>query len=242
MAGWRLFGVGLWIASLMACGLTVEDEDGERVCLDDFLAGLGEDRSGLERAAERRGIEASAVLDELMSTATEIVDSVIDCAAMESLEDLSAKTGGQPYQANNPKQVVDRIIEHNDTLVSPTVDLVILLDVTGSMADDLDEVRDRLDEIIRSLDDKTVRLGFATYRDANVDAPWYDRNDGGLVSPDDREIDRMLSRAEATGGGDLPESLYDAAHKTITELTWSSETRAVVLKTADQCLAPPRSR
>ena len=125
----------------MACGLTVEDEDGERVCLDDFFAGLGEDRSGLERAAERRGIEASAVLDELMSTATEIVDSVIDCAAMESLEDLSAKTGGQPYQANNPKQVVDRIIEHNDTLVSPTVDLVILLDVTGSMADDLDEVR-----------------------------------------------------------------------------------------------------
>ena len=63
----------------------------------------------------------------------------------------------------------------------------------------------KLVKIIDALGDKDVQLSVSTYRDNNVDNPWYETS-GGLVGGTNQPKN-FLESARATGGGDIAESL-----------------------------------
>ena len=103
---------------------------------------------------------------------------------------------------------------------TPRVDVVFLLDATGSMGDEIQAVKDRIREMISdiALGDPVpdVRFGIVAYRD---------RGDEYVtrVYPLTRDIDRIvdnLDEIEANGGGDYPESLNEGLHVAINEMEW----------------------
>ena len=109
---------------------------------------------------------------------------------------------------------------------APRMDVVFLLDSTGSMGDEIDVVKKKIEEMISeiALGDPApdVRFGIVTYRD---------RNDAYVVQKFDltRDIDRIiadLNGIQANGGGDYEESVNEGLHVSIQEMSWDLD-RAV---------------
>lgn len=217
-----------WIVALSAGCIMVKGKDGEAQCLDDFLAELGEDRGSIEAEAERLGVDASQLIENLVSTATEVADSLIDCAALDSLTELADETGGKFYQSDSPEQTLDHTKDWLGQVQGDPVDLVFLIDTTCSMSNDLDVVRNGLNEIIAASPEKSVFLSAAWFRDRNVDDPWYDGL-GAFASKE--QVRSFLNATEPSGGGDLPESLYDGTWQTLEALPWNSPARTLVVIT-----------
>lgn len=229
---------GVLVAGLLGlagCDLTVKDETGKEQCLDEFLRGVGSDRTQVETEAERRGIAATAVAEEVYRRASGVVDVLVDCSASEALSAVATGTGGAFHRVDDPEAGMDKVSEDTAAVSGESVDLVFLVDTTGSMSSSIDTVRRRLASVLATLDGKSVRVSMAFYRDNNVDEPWYVRNASGLVAASEPEVPTFLQTAEADGGGDFAESLYDGLYQTVTELDWQSEARLLVAITD----APP---
>jgi Mg-chelatase subunit ChlD len=208
-----------------------DDTGGGGQCLDDFLADLAMDRGGLEAEAAARGIDASDLIEELVSTGLDVADFLFDCSAREGVAGLGEGSGGTFYEADSSDDMVDTLIAVTEQDAEKSQDIVFLIDATGSMANDIDAVRTRLEEVVAALDVDEDRASFAWFRDRRVDSPWYDRNNSGLMKPNAGELESFLSGVSASGGGDLPESLYDATYKAVNETDWTAEKRLVIAVT-----------
>lgn len=117
------------------------------------------------------------------------------------------------------------------------LDVVFLVDATGSMADEIAKLRDS----IRSIADRVQALpqrpqmcwGLVAYRD---------RSDAFLTRTHDLTDDLgafhgHLTRLQAGGGGDYPEALNEALHQTVHRISWRGDgTARLVVLVAD---APP---
>jgi len=90
---------------------------------------------------------------------------------------------------------------------APACDLLILMDVTGSMYAWLEEAKTKATGIVRDIEDATrshVRLGFVGYRD-------YVDGDGRIVvsriSSKRKGFLAVVGGINAEGGGDIPEDV-----------------------------------
>jgi hypothetical protein len=117
------------------------------------------------------------------------------------------------------------------------LDILFLLDSTGSMNDEISalqssmlSIADQIDHLRPSPD---LRFGLVTYRD---------RGDEYVVAKVDftdhvSAFSDQLSQVRASGGGDYPESLNEALHASIYEMDWREEdTIRLIFLVAD---APP---
>ncbi len=118
------------------------------------------------------------------------------------------------------------------------IDLVFLVDETGSMGEYIEEVKARLLEIIESIRVaplcKSLRLGLVSYRDH----PPQDHSFASRVVPltdDIAAIKKGVGRMQASGGGDGPESMTDGLYD-IVRLDWRPRAARVVIMVGD---APP---
>jgi Mg-chelatase subunit ChlD len=112
------------------------------------------------------------------------------------------------------------------------LDLVFLIDATGSMADEIDKLKATLRTItaeVASLPSRPdICLGLVAYRD---------RGDAFLLRSHDftNDVGAFLQQAlyplQAGGGGDYPEAMNEALHETVHELSWRGDgaTRLVIL-------------
>ena len=100
------------------------------------------------------------------------------------------------------------------------LDLLFVMDATGSMDDEIAKLKasmadiaDQIDGLQNALD---VRYGLVHYRD---------RGDAYVVRTHDfvsdvEDFQRTLARLEAGGGGDYPESVNEALHRSLNDLSW----------------------
>lgn len=112
------------------------------------------------------------------------------------------------------------------------LDLVFLIDATGSMADEIDKLKATLRTITAEVANLPSRpdicLGLVAYRD---------RGDEFLVRSHDlsNDVGAFLQQAlyplRANGGGDYAEALNEGLHEAVHELSWrgSGTTRMIVL-------------
>lgn len=117
------------------------------------------------------------------------------------------------------------------------LDVVFLLDATGSMRDEIEQLQDNILAISFEIDnlpaDTDVRYGLVTYRDRGDE---YVTRQYDFVS-DVQAFQEKLNEVEAKGGGDNPESLNEALHVAVQEMGWRDEgTIKLVFLVAD---APP---
>ena len=103
------------------------------------------------------------------------------------------------------------------------LDILFLLDATGSMADEIEQIKDTLLSIASRISDlpsqPDLRFGMVAYRD---------RGDAFVTRFYDFEADavRFLNTIRgvvADGGGDTPESLNEAMHVAVHEPQWRFE-------------------
>ncbi len=117
------------------------------------------------------------------------------------------------------------------------LDLLFLIDATGSMGDEIDKLKatmaDIADQIATLPEQPDVRYGLVAYRD---------RGDAFVVRVYDftanlDAFQRTLAALRADGGGDEPEALNEALHRSLNELSWRDEdTVRLAILVAD---APP---
>ncbi|MCB0082113.1 MAG: VWA domain-containing protein [Caldilineaceae bacterium] len=124
-----------------------------------------------------------------------------------------------------------------DRLSYAQLDLLFLIDATGSMGDEINKLKatmaDIADQIAVLPEQPGVRYGLVAYRD---------RGDAFVVrsydfTPRLDDFQRTLAALRADGGGDEPEALNEALHRTIHDLSWRDhDTVRLVILVAD---APP---
>ena len=121
------------------------------------------------------------------------------------------------------------------------LDLLFVMDATGSMGDEIAKLKasmaDIADQIDRMQGAPDVRYGLVEYRD---------RGDTYVVRSHDftydlEEFQQTLARLEASGGGDYPESVNEALHRSLYDLRWresssDANTLRLLILVAD---APP---
>lgn len=103
------------------------------------------------------------------------------------------------------------------------LDVVFVLDTTASMGDEIERIKQTIDEIRLQISQAEprpdVRFGMVLYRDQGDEDPIQ-------VVPLTADAPRFwaaLSRVEAGGGGDTPEDVQSALEALVTRLAWRSE-------------------
>lgn len=118
----------------------------------------------------------------------------------------------------------------------PRLDLVFLVDATGSMADEIAKLKSSMhamsQQIARLPGAPDICYGLVAYRD---------RGDAFITRTHDFTDDlgafqQMLGRVQAAGGGDTPEALNEALHEVVHTLSWRTDAARLVVLVAD---APP---
>jgi Mg-chelatase subunit ChlD len=111
------------------------------------------------------------------------------------------------------------------------LDLVFLIDATGSMADEIDKLKASLrsiaDEVAGLPSQPDLCFALVAYRD-HGDAFVLRSHD---FTHDLAAFQGVLNRLQAGGGGDYPEAMNEALHETVHQLSWRGDgaTRMVLL-------------
>jgi len=120
---------------------------------------------------------------------------------------------------------------------APRLDMVFAIDATGSMGDEIDQVKHHLwstvTRIVSGQPRPDLRVGLVIYRDRG-DA------EHTRVVPLTRDIDqihRELMGIVASGGGDEPEDVDMALHLALTAIQWDAQAANLVFLIGD---APPQ--
>jgi hypothetical protein len=142
-----------------------------------------------------------------------------DCSAGRSASEFAARE-----QGDWEVRVTGRRPER-----TPVLDLLLCLDTTGSMSDEIRAVRVTLKEIVRRIHalpgEVALRLGLVEYRD---------RGDEYVARVHDftEDVDgfqSLLDAVRATGGGDYAESVNEALRRSVGEVSWTAGEEAVRL-------------
>ena len=158
-----------------------------------------------------------------------------DSATVQVFKTIADDTGGELYFAPNATKVIETIVEILKNQGSDNSDICFLVDKTGSMSDDNQMINQSMDTIINTLEKySNVNVALAFYGDKNVDGRnWFESYD---FTTDYEKIRSAWKKYKPSGGGDGPESVTDGAYKVIDELSWSSNTKRIILILGD---APP---
>jgi Mg-chelatase subunit ChlD len=169
-------------------------------------------------------------------------------AGQSTLYEVTATRSGQTAQGLLRRGQKDALELQLTGAVAPQrarLDLVFLIDATGSMADEIQKLKSSL----RSIADDAARLpsrpdlcfGLVAYRDTTD--PFVLRSHD--FTDDLGAFQKVLNQLQADGGGDYPEAMSEALHETVHRLSWRGEgaTRMVVLLAdAPPQLGPERPR
>ncbi len=157
-----------------------------------------------------------------------------DSGAVTNFCELATKTKGELKILVNSKLLTNEIVRIIKDKVTNDADFLLLIDKTSSMADDIDVVKKGLEKIISEISQfKNVRLGIAMYGDKNEDGDdWFSFKDFGTNYS---EAKAFVENIEVTGGGDWPESVYDAFFKIEDYNFWRSGTKRMTLLIGDAC-------
>ncbi len=158
-----------------------------------------------------------------------------DSATVVKFFELASQTNGEIKVVSNAKYVTSAIKEIIGNAVSDKADILFLIDKTSSMADDIENVKLGLNQIIDEIRKyKNIRVGITLYGDKNADGDaWYAYRN---FEYDYNALKKFITGIEVSDGGDYPESVYDGFFRFTKENFWRSENKRIIVLIGD---APP---
>lgn len=149
---------------------------------------------------------------------------------------LSSATSGMTVEsqgANDVPALITRVFD--GALPQGPVDIVFVVDGTGSMHDDIDAVKSDMRRILDHLRQRNpdYRVGVVAYRD--VDDAFLTRTFLFLAA-DDARIHRAISAIKVHGGGDWREHVYAGINTALTSQPWRPHASQHIILMGD---APP---
>jgi HEAT repeat protein len=126
---------------------------------------------------------------------------------------------------------------HVEDLRRRGIDLVLVMDATGSMAPVIQATKRRLETVVRGLRQLVpdLRTRIVAYRDEGDTFVTL----GSALSHDARLLEDFLAGIPAAGGGDYPEAVLAGLRNAFGETPWRDESQRIVLLFGD---APPHER
>ncbi len=146
---------------------------------------------------------------------------------LESFESIAKSGKGTISYSLGEADIVPVFARILDQVEGNELDLVICLDTTDSMADDIEAVKTSLPAMVR---EKTARfsafrLGLVLYKDYFEDYV-VKRFE---FTKDVASFTNAVNRVRVAGGRDIPEAVYEALHEALTGYAWSAKNRMIVL-------------
>lgn len=145
----------------------------------------------------------------------------------DAFERISRKSGGLLIHSSGPDDIVETIGKLISDEAGQNLDIVLCLDTTASMRNDIAALRTKLIDSARGFVNqfKSFRVGMVLFRDYN-DAyltkiiPW---------TSDLNKFQQTLNGVQAAGGRDIPEAVHEGLYEAITKFQWRDAKRIVIL-------------
>lgn len=145
---------------------------------------------------------------------------------ISSFTEIAKKNNTVPFYVEDSNDIIDKIVNVLRSLPKEqSVDVVIALDTTRSMWDDLKVIKDRLiPNVEKIMQGRIYRVGVVFYRDFDEEyvvkrINFSDRLDS---------IQRNIDEAQTEGGGDWAEAVYEALEEAV-NYTWVAENRIIFI-------------
>ncbi|WP_186279836.1 T9SS type A sorting domain-containing protein [Fluviicola chungangensis] len=176
------------------------------------------------------------VFDSIMQLKVEIPqlidNTVLSSECLEQFNALARETEGGLKVVANSKFVAKEIAEIIENHAIDNTDIMLIIDKTSSMEDDLANIKKSLNQILKSIKKfKNIRLAVSTYGDKHEDGKlWYDFQN--FESDFDGTMN-FIENIRMTHGGDFPESVYDGIYEAFQEGFWQSNSKRIVILLGD---------
>ncbi len=146
---------------------------------------------------------------------------------VDAFTEIATAGRGEVVFSTGADDVVPKIKKILDDAKGKAVDLVIALDTTSSMKDDIDSVRRMLIPMLTGIiaDFSRFRIGMVLYKD------YFEEYMTKIVkfTDDFTSFQKTLNAIRVSGGRDIPEAVNEALYAAATEFPWSAEERIVIL-------------
>ena len=146
---------------------------------------------------------------------------------VDAFSQIARDGSGELIYSRGPDDVVDLIRSALERERGSTLDIVICLDTTSSMRKYINALREKL---IPALEEMlggfpSFRIGMVLFKD------YYDTYLTRLVpfTTDFARFQNELNAIRVSGGGDIPEAVYEALHDGAVRFTWEAQSRVMIL-------------
>ncbi len=146
---------------------------------------------------------------------------------LRSFEAIAESAKGSVSYSLGEADIVPVLGRILDGVKGKELDLVICLDTTDSMADDIDAVKTSLPAMVKEKTARftSFRLGLVLYKDYFEDYV-VKRMD---FTRDVAAFTQAVTKVRVAGGRDIPEAVYEALYEALVGYDWSAESRMIVL-------------
>jgi hypothetical protein len=145
----------------------------------------------------------------------------------EAFREIAASGNGDLVYAGGPEDLVEKIRGILEGERGRQVDMVLCLDTTNSMKDDIDAVRGALIPMLREITAgfSSFRIGMVLYKD------YYEEYLTRVIpfTGDFGEFQRRLDAIRVSGGRDIPEAVYEALYEGAVRFKWEAERKFIIL-------------
>jgi hypothetical protein len=162
-------------------------------------------------------------------------EQLFDSLLVDKYYRLARETEGELRLIYSANQLSGEIIELISSDLKPKTDLLFLVDRTGSMLDDIINVKSGINKIIESIKMfEDVRVGISLYGDSRFDGTsWFEYQN---FETDLDSFQKYVRKVRVVDGGDTPESVYEAFFEFDKKRFWRSNSKRAIILIGD---APP---
>jgi len=141
-------------------------------------------------------------------------------------EKMASVTEGEFNVAEDGDDAVDKIAELLDKTPGPDIDLVLVVDTTVSMKDDVSFIRNKLVPIVKTkiATFEKFRIGIVLYRDYKEEY----LTKSFIFESDLDIVQGRLNRISVSGGRDLPEAVYEGIYEAVNGFEWNASSRLII--------------
>ena len=157
----------------------------------------------------------------------QVVDPGYMPAALDAFEEIAGEGNGDLFLSLGEDDILKHIRKIIENIQGDTLDLVLALDTTKSMENDIPYLKEFLIPLLETQSEgfTDLRFGMVLYKD------YYELYLTKIIpfGPDYSAARRAVNGIRVHGGRDIPEAVNEALYAGIHSFTWKAESRIIIL-------------